>query len=156
MIQPNEYRRDIVSVRIGELIRRRRKELDLTQKDLAKMLNITAQQIQKYETGANCLRIDKLIEFCEALVLPVSYFFLTAYQTQSVLREPGGDNFEDERKLESIKDSKVTLQEIDAFFLQFLLLKDETKSYIMALVNELSNAQKPHEKQYERDSGEED
>jgi transcriptional regulator with XRE-family HTH domain len=156
MIQPNGFQKDIVSVRIGELIRRRRKELDLTQKDLAKKLNVTAQQIQKYESGVNCLRIDKLIEFCQALALPISYFFLTAYQTQSVLRESSGDSFEGGKKHDNTAGSKITLQEIDTFLLQFLTLKDETKSYIMALVNDLSKAQKPPENQYERDVSRED
>ncbi|MDR0632543.1 MAG: helix-turn-helix domain-containing protein [Holosporales bacterium] len=156
MALPSEYHKDAVSVRIGELIRKRRKELSLTQKDLAQKLNITAQQIQKYETGVNCPKIDRMIEFCQVLILPVSYFFLTAAQTPSVLQESASEEFEVGTGKDKPAAPKVTLQEIDEFLMQFLLLKDETKSYIIALVNDLSKAQRGFAPEHNKDANKED
>jgi transcriptional regulator with XRE-family HTH domain len=47
-----------VDFHVGERIRERRAELGLTQEDLGGTLHISYQQIQKYETGANRIRIS--------------------------------------------------------------------------------------------------
>lgn len=58
---------DSTSVWLGTLIRSRRKQLGLTQKDIAARLGLTPQQIQKYESGVDALRITRLLEFSQAL-----------------------------------------------------------------------------------------
>lgn len=42
-----------------------REDRDLKQEDVAKILNITRQQYQLYESGKRKLPIDLLIELCE-------------------------------------------------------------------------------------------
>ena len=46
---------------LGLRLRLRRISLNLTQTKVAKMLNITFQQVQKYEKGVNRVPIDKLL-----------------------------------------------------------------------------------------------
>lgn len=58
---------DSTSVWLGVLIRRRRKQLGLTQKDVAERLGLTAQQVQKYESGIDTLRVTRLLEFSRVL-----------------------------------------------------------------------------------------
>lgn len=58
---------DSTSAWLGTLIRSRRKQLGLTQKDVAERLGVTAQQIQKYESGVDALRISRLLEFSRVL-----------------------------------------------------------------------------------------
>ncbi len=60
---------------VGERIRRRRAEMGLTQEDLGRVLEISYQQIQKYETGANRISAGRLFEVGCALSVDVSYFF---------------------------------------------------------------------------------
>jgi transcriptional regulator with XRE-family HTH domain len=60
---------------VGERIRHRRAEMGLTQEDLGRMLEISYQQIQKYETGANRISAGRLFEVSRALMVDVSYFF---------------------------------------------------------------------------------
>jgi transcriptional regulator with XRE-family HTH domain len=60
---------------VGERIRHRRAEMGLTQEDLGRMLEISYQQIQKYETGANRISAGRLFEVSRALTVDVSYFF---------------------------------------------------------------------------------
>ena len=57
---------------LGERIRRRRRELGLSQSALGGRLGITFQQIQKYENGANRVSATMLIKLSEALSLSVS------------------------------------------------------------------------------------
>ena len=52
-----------------------------TQMKVAKKLNVTHQQIQKYEKGINGLSAEKLIEFCIAYDVPINIFqYGDAYQ----------------------------------------------------------------------------
>lgn len=51
----------------GRKIRDARRAQEITQKQLALALNITFQQLQKYERGVDTISIDKLFEMCGLL-----------------------------------------------------------------------------------------
>jgi len=57
---------------LGERIRRRRRELGLSQSALGGRLGITFQQVQKYENGTNRVSATMLIKLSDALSLSVS------------------------------------------------------------------------------------
>lgn len=77
-----EARRD-VDQHVGRRMRMRRKQLRISQQRLAARLNISFQQIQKYEKGANRISASVLYEAAEALAMPVEAFF-------EGLPKPGG------------------------------------------------------------------
>ncbi|MBI3582492.1 MAG: helix-turn-helix transcriptional regulator [Nitrospinae bacterium] len=60
---------------IGERIKKRRKELGMSQEKLAEKLDVTYQQIQRYENGTNQVNTEKLQILAVELSVPVSYFF---------------------------------------------------------------------------------
>lgn len=60
---------------VGVMIRRRRDELGLTQQGLAAQLDISYQQIQKYESGTNRVSAGRLFILAEILGVDPSYFF---------------------------------------------------------------------------------
>ncbi len=60
---------------VGEKVRQRRTLLGLTQEQLAVALEISYQQIQKYETGANRISAGRLFEIAQKLDTDVAYFF---------------------------------------------------------------------------------
>jgi len=60
---------------IGKRMKRRRKELGISQEKLAERLDVTYQQIQRYENGTNQLNTEKLQIIAAVLDIPVSYFF---------------------------------------------------------------------------------
>lgn len=64
-----------VDAYVGERIRDRRTSLGLTQEHLASALQISYQQVQKYETGANRVSAGRLFELARILDIDVSYFF---------------------------------------------------------------------------------
>ena len=53
----------------------RRKELGLSQIEVAKALGLTFQQVQKYERGANRIAAGRLAEIAQLFQVPVGYFF---------------------------------------------------------------------------------
>ena len=54
-------------------IKQKRKELKLTQKDVAAMLGVTFQQFQKYESGKSKISIDMLLKISNILNVDVAY-----------------------------------------------------------------------------------
>ncbi|MGC1305340.1 MAG: helix-turn-helix domain-containing protein [Caulobacteraceae bacterium] len=65
-----------VDILVGARMRARRKELRISQAELGKMMgDVSFQQVQKYESGANRLSASKLFEAAQALKVQTSYFF---------------------------------------------------------------------------------
>ena len=60
---------------VGQRIRWRRRELKLTQERLGELLELTFQQVQKYEKGVNRVSAGRLYEIAGVLGVPISYFF---------------------------------------------------------------------------------
>lgn len=60
---------------VGHRVRFRRRELKMTQDQLAQMLGLTFQQVQKYEKGMNRISAGRLFELARVLQVQVSYFF---------------------------------------------------------------------------------
>ncbi|MEP3246830.1 MAG: helix-turn-helix domain-containing protein [Sneathiella sp.] len=78
---------------VGERIRERRTMMGLTQEHLAQALEISYQQVQKYETGANRVSAGRLYEIAQRLEVDVAYFFEQLEPlTSSVPLEHGGKN----------------------------------------------------------------
>ncbi len=64
-----------VDSHVGQRVRARRVELDMSQSALAEAVGITFQQIQKYENGANRVSASRLWQFAAILGVQVDYFF---------------------------------------------------------------------------------
>ena len=60
---------------VGERIRLRRTERGLTQEQLAQALDVSYQQVQKYETGANRISAGRIYQISRKLNVSVGYFF---------------------------------------------------------------------------------
>ena len=64
-----------VDVHVGKRIRLRRTLLGMSQEQLGNALNITFQQVQKYERGANRVSASRLWDISQIIDVPISYFF---------------------------------------------------------------------------------
>ena len=60
---------------LGEMLKKRRLALVLTQTKVAKAINVTFQQIQKYEKGINGASSTRLLQLSNYLKVPINYFF---------------------------------------------------------------------------------
>ena len=60
---------------LGSMLRMRRLALGLTQTKVAQAINVTFQQIQKYEKGTNGISSLRIMQLANFLKVPVVYFF---------------------------------------------------------------------------------
>ena len=60
---------------LGSKLRMRRLALGLTQTKVAQAINVTFQQIQKYEKGTNGISSLRIMQLGKILKVPVMYFF---------------------------------------------------------------------------------
>jgi transcriptional regulator with XRE-family HTH domain len=61
--------------KIGRKLRQKRILMGVSQEKLARAVDVTFQQIQKYENGANRISASRLQQICDVLDVPVSFFF---------------------------------------------------------------------------------
>ena len=64
-----------VDVHVGKRIKTRRLVRGWTQDELAKAVDLSFQQVQKYERGSNRVSAGRLYELSKALDVPIQYFF---------------------------------------------------------------------------------
>ena len=76
MAKPPKHRRVGQADRdIGQRIRLRRVEVEMSQHALAEELGLSFQQIQKYEMGVNRFNTQRLQQIATALRVPISFFY---------------------------------------------------------------------------------
>ena len=89
------HRETLVSAQLnqhlGKKLRLRRTSLGLTQTQVAKAINVTFQQIQKYEKGTNGVSSARLLQLANFLKVPIKYFF-EDYQDFASNQEATTDN----------------------------------------------------------------
>ena len=64
-----------VDIHVGKRIRLRRTILHITQQQMAEMLGLTFQQVQKYEKGMNRVGASRLWDISRVLEVPMDFFF---------------------------------------------------------------------------------
>ena len=79
---------------LGSKLRMRRLALGLTQTKVAQAINVTFQQIQKYEKGTNGISSLRIMQLSNFLKVPIVYFF-EDYPSYEYEGASGGDKTED-------------------------------------------------------------
>ena len=64
-----------VDVYVGQRVRMRRIEINMSQEFLGEQIGLTFQQIQKYEKGANRIGASRIQQIGKVLKVPASFFF---------------------------------------------------------------------------------
>lgn len=67
-------------INIGKRIQQRRKQLSLTQEQVAEMMNVSVQMISNLERGNKAIRIDNLVNLSNILNISTDYI-LTGKET---------------------------------------------------------------------------
>ena len=87
-----------VDIHVGNRVRQRRTLLGLSLERLASALDLTFQQVQKYERGANRIGAGRLYQLARALDVPVTYFFEDMddahYQSASSVNEDASQSYQ--------------------------------------------------------------
>ncbi len=61
-----------IDTKIGARIKQFRTDWNISQSELAEKIDVSFQQIQKYEKGKTNISVKRLLQICEALDLPLS------------------------------------------------------------------------------------
>ena len=84
---------DNFNIHLGKKLRMRRLSLGLTQTKVALAINVTFQQIQKYEKGTNGVSSNRLMQLSQFLKVPIIYFFedFKEFKDVTIDTEPNED-----------------------------------------------------------------
>lgn len=111
-----QERRIVTSQEIGGRIKKRRIELGISQEKLADLLNVTYQQVQRYENGTNRLNVENIQLIANILSLPVSQFFtvdevlMVAEETPAYLSADEDKLLNYYRKIESDRSKDLVME----------------------------------------------
>ena len=114
------------NIHLGRKLRMRRLSLGLTQTKVAHAINVTFQQIQKYEKGTNGVSSNRLMQLSQFLKVPIIYFF------------------EDYKDFKDINTSEETNEDLNFSFLSrtFSSLSKLQKERILQILNNTSKFEK--------------
>ena len=114
------------NIHLGKKLRMRRLSLGLTQTKVAQAINVTFQQIQKYEKGTNGVSSNRLMQLSQFLKVPIIYFF------------------EDFREFKVISSTQQTDDDLNYSFLSrtFSALSKIQKEKILQILNNSSKFEK--------------
>jgi len=76
---------------LGSKLRMRRLALGLTQTKVAQAINVTFQQIQKYEKGTNGISSLRIMQLGNILKVPVMYFFEDYPEYSGAVKDDTGE-----------------------------------------------------------------
>ena len=98
---------------LGSKLRMRRLALGLTQTKVAQAINVTFQQIQKYEKGTNGISSLRIMQLANFLKVPVVYFFedFPGYSGAPKEGEQAAAAGDESKKPEADKDNKEAAPE---------------------------------------------
>jgi transcriptional regulator with XRE-family HTH domain len=88
--RPKADRANPIDIHVGTRVKLRRTLLGLSQEKLGEALDLTFQQIQKYERGANRIGASRLHQLSRVLDVPVSFFFDDMAETGDRPQPVGG------------------------------------------------------------------
>ena len=111
------------NLHLGKKLRMRRLSLGLTQTKVAEAINVTFQQIQKYEKGTNGVSSNRLMQLSSYLKVPITYFF------------------EDFRNYNDIKNTQEDTEDLNYSFLSktfSALSKTQKEKILQILKNSVS------------------
>lgn len=117
---------DNFNIHLGKKLRMRRLSLGLTQTKVAQAINVTFQQIQKYEKGTNGVSSNRLMQLAQFLKVPIIYFF------------------EDFKEFKDINNSEEVNDDLNYSFLSrtFTSLSRVQKEKILQILNNTTKFEK--------------
>ncbi|MDA9163637.1 helix-turn-helix domain-containing protein [Rickettsiaceae bacterium] len=78
-------RADNVDRLVSRRLKMRRMMLGLSQQDLGKAVDVSIQQVQKYEKATNRISSGKLFAFSKFLKVPVTYFYDQSEDSSNII-----------------------------------------------------------------------
>lgn len=134
---------DKVDVHVGQRLRVRRSLLGMSQEKLAEAIDLTFQQVQKYERGINRISAGRLFQFSKILDVPIGYFYDRIGDDASAATYDGlSDNKQEAFGGEDdVMQSKETIDLVRAYYsIADPAKRKETLRFIKAMTGPSSNS----------------
>jgi transcriptional regulator with XRE-family HTH domain len=121
-----------IDVHVGMRVHVRRTMRGISQSKLGDALNVTFQQVQKYEKGVNRISASRLYQISQTLDVPISYFFDQLPDNISGPKAPGlakGEGFDGDPLAK-----QETLKLVNAYYrLPSLKLRNTVRKLVQSL-----------------------
>jgi transcriptional regulator with XRE-family HTH domain len=125
-------RADNIDKLVSRRIKMRRMMLGLSQHDLGKAVDVSIQQIQKYEKATNRISSGKLYTLARFLKVPITYFYNQAEDSSNII---GAIFAEDATNYNTDQQDTVTEKEIVSLIKSFTDIKSpQSRKKIIELV----------------------
>jgi transcriptional regulator with XRE-family HTH domain len=82
---PRQYRRTTATDGLGARIRQLRTSRRLSQEALGEILDVSFQQIQKYEKGTNSITSHRVVALCKALGVTPDQLYNTPLESKALI-----------------------------------------------------------------------
>ena len=129
-------RADNVDKLVSRRLKMRRMMLGLSQHDLGKAVDVSIQQVQKYEKATNRISSGKLFAFSKFLKVPVTYFYDQTDDSSNLI---GAIFAEDASTYNADDQNSVTEKEIVALIKAFSDIKSpQSRKKIIELVKTMA------------------
>jgi transcriptional regulator with XRE-family HTH domain len=126
-----------IDIFIGNKLQKKRQEVGLSQKALGESVELTFQQIQKYEKGTNRISASTLFGLAKQLGVSITYFF-TGYTSEEYV-------FDEKSKVAFLADYKedydasIPITELDTLIKAYLSVSDKAvRDSIIKIVQSIS------------------
>lgn len=129
--------------KIGVFIARRRKELDMTQKELAEKLGITDRAVSKWETGRSMPDLSLLQPLSHVLKIDVNDLLNGAIISEDTYRKKSGENLislAELNRLKSFRYGYIGFYPLAILLLIYCLIKHIESAGILSLIVVYSTA----------------
>jgi transcriptional regulator with XRE-family HTH domain len=140
MAKPKIGRPRPVDVHVGSRVRLRRTMLGMSQGKLGAAIELTFQQVQKYERGTNRIGASRLYQLGKVLDVPVSYFFddMPPEIAQTGRRRPFGFSESEAAVYEAdVLAKRETLELVRAYY---LIKNEKVRKRVFELAKALAKA----------------
>lgn len=125
---------------VGSRVRLRRTLLGMSQEKLGETVNLTFQQIQKYERGANRISASRLWELSKVLDVPLLFFY-DGLETIAQAMNPATGFSESEKPTYGEDTSHLTRREtLELVRAYYRIADDETRKRIFDMVKAIGAA----------------
>ncbi len=125
-------RADNVDKLVSHRLKMRRIMLGLSQNDLGKAVDVSIQQVQKYEKATNRISSGRLFAFAQFLRVPVSYFYNQTNDSKNLI---GSIFAEKAADYDSEDNDAVTEKEVISLIKSFSEIKNpQSRKKIVELI----------------------
>lgn len=127
---------DPIDCHVGARIKARRTGLGISQAELGKALDVTFQQVQKYENGANRVGSSNLFRIATLLGVGVDYFFEGLSTDHARLSNGGG--LKDQPQATFAQDPLSSREAVKLVHAYFQIAEPDIRQQVFKLIKTLS------------------